>query len=152
MPKTQFGWTRNKKYYAKVKTFTRVPKLLEDVDSGHYDFEALVLDPRNFRDRKTQILLQHIIRQLSSRPFDNGDLPASGIIYLKPITELTGMDIDTIKPRLDKLEERGIIVVTRPQRQNAQKPPYHVSLNLNIRQWQGIVNYHRVQPAEAFTD
>jgi len=145
--KTAYGWV-GKNDWARVTTFSRIPKHIEDADGHEYDFEALVLDPRNWRDRTEQTVFQHIIRQLGSWTNKAAEQRASGNISLNAITKHTGMDSRTITKRLRSLQQRGLLTVARPTSQG-EPPPYFVALNLHLCEWRGIAHYHRLAPDEA---
>ncbi len=140
--KTAYGWV-GRSGLARVKTFSRIPKHIEDADGHEYDFEALLLDPRNWPDRTEQIVFQHIIRQLGSWTNKAAEQRASGNISLNAITKQTGMDSRTITKRLRALQQRGLLALARPTNQG-DPPPYFVSLKLHLCEWRGIEHYHRL--------
>lgn len=131
--------------FGRIKTFTRVPKRLEAPNGVEYDFEALVLDPRNWPDRKEQTVFQQVFRQLASVTVRANEQRAVGRISLNAISKATGMDSRTIQKHLFRLQERKLLTVTR-LKGSGNPPPYRVALNLDFGQWQGIKHYHTIAP------
>lgn len=138
--KIAFSW-KNDEQWGRVETFTRVPKILADANMQRLDFEALLLDPRNWPDRKEQAVLQHILRQLAAVAFARQEVRACGNVSLNAITKETGMDSKTIMKRIASLEERNIIRHTRPDGK-VQPPPYRIEVNLCFAEWRGIRQLH----------
>lgn len=127
------GFVMRSRYDARAETYTRVPKRVRDCDGTVLDFEATLLDPRNWRDRKEQALLLHLQRQFNLRPLGKGEQAAEGAVSLNRITRETGMDRDTIIKRLSRLREKGIIDF----RIAPSNPPiYEVWWNLCFDEWQ----------------
>jgi hypothetical protein len=120
---------------AHVITYTRTAKEAIDIDGQKADLEVILLDDRNFPDRKQQTVLQHVHRQLNAQDAGRGEQTAQGPIRLKEITRHTGMDRDTIIARLRGLAERRIIDLEIREGDN---PIYHVGWHLVFSDWQGI--------------
>ncbi len=122
-------------YDASVISYTRTAKEAIDIDGQKSDLEVILLDDRNFPDRKQQTVLQHAHRQLNAQDAGRGAQTAQGPISLNEITKHTGMDRDTIVARLRGLAERRIIDL---EIREGDKPIYYVGWHLVFADWQGI--------------
>lgn len=130
-------------YDANVISYTRTAKEAIDIDGQKADLEVIMLDDRNFPDRKQQTVLQHVHRQLNAQDAGRGAQTASGPISLKEITRHTGMDRGTITARLRGLAARRIIDLDI---RAGDTPIYHVGWHLVFADWQGIRQLDNTTP------